>query len=334
MSNVNPYRPTPHSLVASALIASMALALSGCIVVGANLNPFPGGTKDLEEYRVSGSGRARIVMLDITGEITSEASGSAFGLTVKESTVSRMEAALQMAAEDDRVAALILRLNSPGGTVTASDILYEQIRRFKQKAAVPVIAEVVDVAASGAYYVALAADEIVAHPTSIVGSIGVILQSVSLSGLMQKIGITNQSIKTGEMKDIGSPLSEMSDAQRAVLQGVVDDMYDRFLQLVHENRPGLTKEADQQLRDGRIFSAQQALAGGLVDRIEYLDETIERTKRTAGIDEATVVVYRQPSEHVRGIYSQAGSGSVQMNLLNLDAAALPKTPRLLYLWNP
>ncbi len=329
-----PGRPKLTFLVVTAIVAAMVLPISGCVLVSAGINPFSSGAKPLEEHEVSGSGRARIVMLDITGEITSESSGSNFGLTVRESTVSRMEAALQMAADDDRVEALILRLNSPGGTVTASDILYQQIRKFKEESGVPVIAEVVDLAASGAYYAALAADEIVAHPTSIVGSIGVILQSVSMSGLMQKIGVRNQSIKTGAMKDIGSPLSDMTDAQRAVLQSVVNDMYDRFLHLVHENRPNLTPEADEQLRDGRIFSAQQALAGGLIDRIEYLDETIERTKKAVGVEDATVVVYRHSGEHVRGVYSQAGNGSLQMNLLNVEAAAMPATPRLLYLWNP
>jgi protease-4 len=316
------------------LLAALVLQSTGCFVISGNVNPFASAGKPLEEHTVSGSGRDRIVMVDITGEITSESTGSAFGLTVKESTVSRTEAALRKALDDDRVVALIVRINSPGGTVTASDILYEQIRRFKKESSVPVIAEVVDMAASGAYYAALAADEIVAHPTSVVGSVGVIMQSVSLSGLMQKIGVRNQSVKTGEMKDIGSPLTEMTEAQRQVLEGVVGDMYQRFLQLVRENRPKLTDEADKQMQDGRIFSARQALSGGLIDRIEYLDQTIERTKRMVGVDEATVVVYRQPSEFVRGIYSQAGNGSLQMNLLNVEATALSPAPRLLYLWVP
>src|SRR5690606_10042416 len=128
-------------------------------------------------------------------------------------------------------------------------IVYEQVRRFKKERNVPVIAEILDVGASGGYYAALAADEIVAHPTSIVGSVGVVLQSVSLAGLMQKVGVRNQSIATGEMKQLGSPLNEMTDAERAVLQRVVDDMYERFLALVRESRPNLTEEADRLLQD-------------------------------------------------------------------------------------
>lgn len=318
-------------LVAS--LAAVVLSLPGCVVVSGDMNPFASSVQPLEERRVSGSGRPRIVLLDVAGEITSESSEAPFGLQVYESTVSRVEAALEMAADDDDVAALILRINSPGGTVTASDVLYEKIRRFKEESAVPVIAEVVDVGASGAYYAALAADEIVAHPTSIVGSVGVILESISLAGLMQKVGVRNQAVATGEMKDIGSPLSEMSDAEREVLQGIVDDMYDRFLELVHANRPNLTPEADRQLRDGRIFTARQALAGGLIDRIEYLDETVERVKKEAGLSEATVVVYRESGEFARGLYSRAGAAAPQASLINIDGG-LPKTPRLLYLWNP
>jgi len=313
------------------LLASLA---SGCVIVSGSVNPFASSTKPLEEHKVSGAGRARIVLLDIDGEISSESRDSAFGLQMRESTVSRVDAALKKAAEDDRVVALILRVNSPGGTVTASDILYDQIRRFRRETDIPVIAVILDVGASGAYYTALAADEIVANPTSIVGSVGVVLQSISFSGLMQKVGVRNQSVATGDMKQLGSPLNEMTAEERAVLQSVVDDMYDRFLALVHEHRPNLTDEADRQLRDGRIFSAKQALAGGLIDRIEYLDDSIERAKKQAGVEDATVVLYRQPNEHARGVYSQAAGGPPQVNLFNLDAALLPKTPRLLYLWTP
>ncbi len=316
------------------LLAAVATLAPGCVIVSGSVNPFSSSVKPLQEHQVSGSGRSRIVLLEINGEISSESRDSPFGLQMRESTVSRVDAALKKAADDDRVVALILRINSPGGTVTASDILYDQIQRFKEESSVRVIAEILDVGASGAYYAALAADEIVAHPTSIVGSIGVVLQSVSFSGLMQKVGVRNQSVATGDMKQLASPLKEMSEAERAVLQSVVDDMYDRFLALVRENRTQLTEEGDRLMRDGRIFSAEQALTHGLIDRIEYLDDTIERAEREAGVDEATVVMYRQSGDLVRGVYSQTSAGPPQVSLFNLDAAALPRTPRLLYLWNP
>lgn len=308
--------------------------MSGCVIVSGSINPFASAAKPLHEHRVSGRGNARIVLLDISGEITTESRDSAFGIQLRESTVSRVEAALAKAREDRRVVGLIVRINSPGGTVTASDIVYDQLRRFKREKNVPVVAEIVDVGASGGYYVALAADEIVAHPTSIVGSVGVVLQSVSFSGLMDKVGVRNQSVATGEMKQLGSPLTEMTEAERAVLQGLVDDMYGRFLALVRQSRSRLSEQADRELQDGRIFSAEQALAGGLIDRIEYLDDTVQHLVRRAGVEEATVIVYRQPNDRVRGLYSQAPNTPAQFNLFNLDAASLPPSPRLLYLWNP
>ncbi len=306
---------------------------SGCVIVSGTINPFARSTKPLEEQEVSGSGDAKIVLLDIAGEITGETTGSAFGLQVQESTIARTEAALRIAGEDEDIRAVILRIDSPGGGVTASDVLYRQIKTFREQSTVPVIAAVQDVGASGAYYAALAADEIVAHPTSIVGSIGVVMQSMNFTGLMDKLGVRSQTVKTGEMKDIGSPFEEMTAAERRVLQSVIDDMYDRFLGLVLENRPRLTEDMQRTLRDGRIFSAQQALDGGLIDRIEYLDETIERIKRAAGLGEATVVVYRQADEYVRGIHSRAGAPA-QADLLGFAGKALPTMPRLLYQWIP
>jgi len=318
----------------SPVLLCVATLCSGCVFVSGNVNPFARSQQPLEEHVLSGSGSDRIVLVDVSGEITSQPSGNAFGIVVRESTLSKVEGALDMAAEDDRVRALVLRINSPGGSVTASDILYNEIRSFRQSTRVPVVADIHDVGASGAYYAALAADEIVAHPTSVVGSIGVLLQSVSVSGLMKKIGVSNQTITTGAMKDAGAPLDEMSSEERAMLQSVVDDMYDRFVQLVRENRKNLTDEMDQQMRDGRIFSAQQALAGGLVDRIEYLDETIERLKRKLALTEASVVIYRQPDEPVRGLYSQAGPSPMQVNLLNMGDSLAPSTPQFLYRWLP
>ncbi len=323
---------TTRSPCAAALTLMLAFISSGCVIVSANINPFGSSPEPLDEHEVSGSGRERIVLLDITGPITSHAGSSTFGLASRESTVTKVDAVLRKAREDDRVRAVVLRINSPGGTVTASDVLYDQVKRFKSDTGIPVIAEIQDVGASGAYYAALAADEIVAHPTSVIGSIGVVLQSVNVTGLMSKIGVTNQTIATGEMKDIGSPLSEMTSEERRVLQSVVDDMYDRFLALVRQNRTNLTEEMDRQMQDGRIFSAPQALAGGLVDRLEYLEETIEHTKRRIGLQDATVVVYRQPDALVRGIYSRANPAPVQVNLLSPDI--IPSSPQLLYQWLP
>src|SRR5262249_53538748 len=148
----------------------------------------------LEERVVSGSGDKKILLMDISGVITSEERGDTFGLRTSESTVARAEAELSAAAEDDAVVAIVLRSHSPGGTVTGSDIIYERLMRFKTQRDVPIAVQMLDVAASGGYYTALAGDVIVASPTSVTGSIGVIFTSISAQGLLDKIGVRNQTV--------------------------------------------------------------------------------------------------------------------------------------------
>lgn len=310
------------------------LLASGCVLISGDVNPFSRRPQPLEERVVSGSGRKKILLMDISGVISSEERGDALGLRTSESTVARVEAELQMAAGDDNIAAIVLRINSPGGTVTGSDIIYDSLLRFKAAYDVPILVQMLDVAASGGYYTALAGDEIVASPTTVTGSIGVIFTSVSLEGLMDKVGVRNQTVASGKMKDIGSPLRTMTPAERQVLESLIGDMQQRFVGLVRERRPHLTDQMNADMVDGRVFSAQQALAGGLVDNIGYLDGTIERAKQLAGLREATVIRYRRSDESGETIYSRASVGPPQVNLLNLNFESMPHTPNFLYLWSP
>jgi len=232
------------------------------------------------------------------------------------------------------VRGVIVRINSPGGTVTASDILYDRLSRFRATRGVPVVAQLMDIAASGGYYVALAADEIVAHPTTITGSIGVIFTGVSLEGFLEKVGVRNQTIKTGAKKDIGSPLRTMTAEERELLEGLLGDLQDRFMGLVEERRPSLTPETRKVISDGRVLSAPQAFDAGLVDRIGYLDDTIELTKLRAGVPEAKIILYRRPEEFAENIYSRAGLAPSEINLINLDLSSVLTEPQFLYLWMP
>jgi protease-4 len=319
-------------------VLSLLLAcagLSGCAVVIADLNPFDRRPEPLEETVVQGEGDAKIVMLDISRTITAEEEESTFGLRTRDSAVTRVAQSLHQAAEDDDVKALVLRINSPGGTVGASDILYHQIRGFAAKKNVPVVAQFLDLGTSGAYYVALSADEIVAQPTSVTGSIGVILFGLNFEGLMDKIGVRDQTLTAGENKDLGSPFHPLRPEERAILQGVIDSMHTRFIGLVRARRPGVNPDDLKQATDGRIFTAEQALQLGLVDRIGYLDDAIAVARQRAGLTEARVVVYRRPSEFSENIYSTSGAGPAQMNLIHIDLAeALGGGARFMYLWRP
>ncbi len=317
----------------ASLLTFLCAFCSGCVFITGDFNPLSTRPQPLEEHVVAGSGKAKIVMLDIANTITSEESEGALGINKEESTVARVEAVLQQAGEDDDVCALVVRINSPGGTVTASDIVYEQLRRFRNEHHVPVIAQLMDMAASGGYYSALAADEIVANPTTVTGSIGVVFYGVSFEGLMDKIGVRNQTVRTGSMKDIGSPLRTMTPEEKKVLQTLLDQMFARFIGLVRSRRPKLTPEGEARISDGRVLSAEQALDLGLIDRIAYLEDTLSRAKTLAKVPEASVVMYRRPDEFSDTIYARAPTAQ-QINLLNVNLHPLLQSPQFLYMWLP
>ncbi|MGH7787699.1 MAG: signal peptide peptidase SppA [Candidatus Binatia bacterium] len=325
-----------RALTSLLLTALLAVGASGCVFITGDFDLFSRRQQPLEERVVSGSGDAKILLLDISGAITSEEGRGSFGLRGEESTVARVEAELQRAADDDQVRAIVLRINSPGGTVTASDIIYDRLMRFRAERSVPILVQMLDVAASGGYYVSLAGDEIVASPTSVTGSIGVIFTNISVAGLLDKLGVHDQTVASGTMKDIGSPLRTMTPAERAVLQSLIGDMQTRFVGLVRERRPTLTAEMNATMVDGRVFSADQALGGGLVDAIGYLDGTIERAKQRAGVSEATVIRYRRADEHGDNLYARSAQGPPvsQVNLFNVELDPLSRAPNFLYLWTP
>jgi protease-4 len=303
--------------------------------VTGNFNPFATKPQPLEEHVVSGEGNAKVLLIGISREISGQEEEEAFGVRRRESTTSRVREELDRAAEDDRVRAVVLRINSPGGTVTASDILFHQLMEFKAKRGVPVVAQLLDMATSGAYYVALAADEIVATPTTVTGSVGVVMYNLNVSGLMEKVGVADQTIKAGERKDIGSPLRKMTAEERRILQTVLNQMQDRFLDLVRERRSGLSADGIKTIADGRILTADQALQLGLVDRIGYLQDAIAGAERRAGVSRARVIMYRRPDEFAENIYSGAPVRPAQMNLINFDLGRLhTMAPQFLYMWLP
>jgi protease-4 len=297
-----PPRPFSFSTVGALLVA--CCALSGCISI-----PVPfGGRAPLEEIVVDGTSGPKVLLLDIEGVLTEAAERGLLGFGERESIVARVRSQLDRARQDPEVRAVVLRIHSPGGSVTASDVLYHEILRFKRERNVPVIAQLMGVAASGGYYVAMAADAVYAHPTTITGSIGVIFSGVSFAGLLEKLGIEDQTVKSGERKDTGSALRRMTAAERAQLQSVIDALHGRFREVVTTGRAGagLSAERVRELSDGRIYVASQALDARLVDGIAYLPDTIEETKRRAGLAAARVILYQRGGESEdANVYSQA-----------------------------
>jgi protease IV len=313
----------------------LALATSGCFLsLGGPLGLLR-GDRPLEEKTLEGEGRAKVLLLEVSDVITDLPTRRAFGLVEEESTVARVHAELEKAADDERVKAIVLRVNSPGGGVTASDEVYGEIVRFKKEQKVPVVAALGDLAASGGYYIACAADQIVAHPTTVTGSIGVILTGLNVEGLLAKIGVQNQTYKAGEHKDLLSPFRGATPEERRIVQGILDGLHARFITVVREGRPKLDVARLGELTDGRIFDAPQALQAGLVDQIGDLHAAIDLAKKAAGVDEARVVAYRRPDESRENIYSAARGMPAQVNLLPVDLGVLAASgPRFMYLWAP
>lgn len=278
---------------------------------------------------------AKIAIIDVEGLILNAHLPKL--LSQGEHPVSLLTEQLDKAARDPNVKAVILRINSPGGAVTASELMYDEIRHFRQTTGKPVVAVMMDVAASGGYFVACACDEIVAQRTTVTGSIGVIMQLFEIEGTMKLVGVTANTITSGPHKDSGSPFKAMRDDERQIFQAMVNDMYERFVEVVDEGRPGLDRDAVRRLADGRVYTAPQALEAGLIDRIATLRDTIEQVKKRVNVRSARVVLYHRPLDYRPNYYARTpGDGDVNVNLLQLNAPGgwYPGTAQFLYLWAP
>jgi len=272
---------------------------------------------DIEE----GSQMNKIVVIRLEGLIT--------GQTSRE-----FRKQIKTARDDDNVRALIIRTNSPGGYVSASDQIHHEIRRFRTETGKPVVAFMQAVAASGGYYTSVACDEIIAEPTVITGSIGVIMSHLVLQQLLEeKLGIDPVIIKSGEKKDWPSPFSETTEEQVAYLQDkLIGPTYNRFVDLVAEGRAeSLTAEEVKNLADGSIYTAKEAMEVKLIDRVGYIEDAIVMAETLAGITDAKVVEYNKPFSF------SSVFGSAQTSLpFTLDENTIHEmlTPKLMYLWKP
>ena len=308
------------------VVLGIAFGLAGCVSVFLVPPVLP-----LQEATLSGTGKDKILLIDVSGVIAHKAEGRGGVFPGPPDIVARVKEELQLAAQDDHVKAVVLRINSPGGTVTASDQLYYELRQFKAARKVPVVAVFMDVGASGAYYVAMAADSVIAHPTSIVGSIGVVMLRMNVEGLLEKLGLETAAIKSGTMKDMGSPFRTMTDDERQVFQDAIMEFYNRFVQIVGEGRPGLKSDRIRELADGRIYTATQAVKVGLVDELGYLDTALDRAKQAAGLAEARVVTYHRPGTYSNNIYSGLPDSATLRRIAGWSQLSVG-TPQFLYLW--
>jgi protease IV len=285
--------------------ASVLLIMSVLLVTGCAPRIFLFGERDtpLREYTLQGRGADRILVMSVDGTLTERPDERL--LRRQPSTVQQVAAYLKHAEQDSRIKAVLLKINSPGGTVTASDILYNEISAYKQRTGVKIVAAMMNVAASGGYYIALPADAIVAHPTTITGSIGVVFMRPRADGLMEKVGLGVAVNKSGELKDMGSPFRPPTDEEMFLFQGLTDGLAKRFLERVMQHRD-LRQDQLADISSARIYLAEQAQTLGLVDQIGYLEDAIGTAKAIAGLpDDARVIAYRRQKREDDTIYNPA-----------------------------
>lgn len=213
-----------------------------------------------------GFGKKKVALVEVRGTISDP------GAVVRQ---------LRKYTEDRSVAAIVLRIESPGGSVAASQEIYRAILRARERGK-KVVASMGNVAASGGYYIAVAADTIVANPGTITGSIGVIAEFPNVEKLLEKLGLKVEVLKTGQYKDIGSPLRKMEEEEKKLVQEVLEDAYGQFLKAVSEGR-GIPEDSLRPYADGRIFTGRQALALGLVDVLGGYQDAVDLAGRMAGI---------------------------------------------------
>lgn len=281
-------------------------------------------------------GKDKILVIDVTGVIGS--GGDKGGFFNREGDlISSIYYRLMTASKDPHVRGIIMRLNTPGGEGTASDIIYHELLQFKKKTDIPIVALMMGVAASGGYYIASACDYIVAHPTTITGSIGVIGIMPDFSMIMSKLGIKLNVIKSGEMKDSGSPYRKMAPKEKEYFQSMVDIFYENFLQVVYQNRKKvLTMQRIKELADGRVFIGKQALEMKLIDEIGYFETAFQKILLLAGIRNASITAYSYYPSKKTNIYAENASGG---NPLKLDITGLTNmlsgmNPGIYYIWLP
>ena len=281
-----------------------------------------------------GSHAPRVAVVEVDGLLLNQNLEAALGSG--ENPVAAFREKLEAAGRDGRVAAIVLRIHSPGGGVTACDIMAEELERFRVSTRKPVVACLMDVATAGAYYLAVGADWIVAHPTTLTGGVGVVFNHFNLQDAMAQLNVTVETVKSGAQIDMGSVTRPLDPGERAMLQEMADEFQRRFVQRVVGRRPGLSEEARRELADGRVYAAPWALRRKLVDRLGYVHDAIAEATRLAGVSDAEVVIYHRLAFPARSLYAIAPapgrlSEAIPFSYPGLDRSKLPS---FLYLWQP
>lgn len=289
----------------------------------------------VEKDVIAEEGRAgnKIAIVDVDGLLVNN---SLVGLgSLGENPVSLFREKLDAVAADPCYCAVVLRIHSPGGGVTASDIMWRDLRAFREQTKLPVVACLMDLATGGAYYVATAADHVTAHPTSVTGGMGVILNLYNLKDAMAYFNIEATPVKAGRFVDLGSPVEPMPEEGRAILQRVADEFHSRFQDAVRQGRPRHDPSRKEDF-DGRVFTASQALDRHLIDSIGYIDDAVATARQLASCPSARVVLLRRANDPARSPYATTPNSPMQGGVFPMSIPGMDRSqlPTFLYLWQP
>lgn len=272
----------------------------------------------------SKSSKPGIAWIKVRGVIAQDNDSGAFSRQMGAGAIAKR---IHQAAEDKNVKAIVLDINSPGGTVASVQNIYDELLKAKEQGK-KIVALMRDVAASGGFYIAMAADKIVAEPGTITGSVGVIMQTSNVEGLFEKIGVKVIPITSGKYKDMGSSFRPMTDAEKALLQDMVNDTYTQFFAAVKAGRPNVKAEDLKEYTDGRVFTGQRAFNIGFVDKLGGEEEARKLAGELAGLTDPEIINQRGANlrEFVFSLGSSMESQSLAKQLQTLS------TPSVSYLW--
>lgn len=319
------------SIIIGIVLACAILPLGGLWILlasaggGSAAGPLPAPRWD--ERIVEGSGQNRVVIIEVSGTIGAQADPFSLQLSHEQ-----LLSQIRQAERDNRVKAVVVRVNSPGGGVVASSEIHAALRRLRD-AGKALVVSMGATAASGGYYISTPAQRIYANPDTLTGSLGVILALVNYEGAFDKLGLRTYVYKSGELKDIGSPTRAPTAEEERVLQSIVDEAYDGFIKVIVEGR-GLPEQRVRELADGRVYTGAQALELGLIDALGNLEEAIEGAKELAGLETALVVRYVQRGSLRALLEAHLAAKQAQTDPLGLRMLTNPPMPQLEYRWLP
>jgi len=318
------------------ILGSALLIFAGIVTLLFNLPSLPAlhsfkPSPYFEEEFIEGDyfSRNKIVVLDIRGVIM-DAAGSSYYSCADAQTICDQ---IKYATEDASVKAVILKINSPGGEVVASDIIHHHVMELKKKARIPVIASMDSMAASGGYYIAVASDHIVANRMTMTGSIGVIIETYKYHDLFAKVGVQSEIYKSGQMKDLLDGSRPSTEAEKKIVQKMVTDTYNEFVKIVAAGRPGLTEEhiKTTKIGDGRVFSGEEALELNLVDSLGFFQDAVKKAAEKASLSDYQVIRYQEPFSFAK-LFSQTRAASkVHVSLPGTEKKAVLESGKLYFL---